>query len=324
MDNYYSLYRFYLFQDKPVNLHHLRYFLAVARTGRFTAAARQHHVSQPTVSGAVAELEEEMGVRLFHRGRQVELTAEGRTLVDYAVRVEDLLDEARERVAAGQPRPGESVRFGAIDAAVIYLLPEVLRDYVAAHPEVELAIEVGPTSRHLVDEVLANRAEFAIVSLPYEHPRLRTLPVLDDEMPLVVGRGHRLAGRRRVRVQDLAEEPLILFQPDSVSRRIVDEHVAEAGFTPRTVMEMRSPEAMRKLVEAGVGISFLPRIAVAESLAAGTLTEVPVTGLSLSRQIGLAWRQGRYFGPGVRALIEAFLAQYGLLETWRSRTQVAV
>ena len=300
-----------------MNLQHLRYFLAVARSGRFTAAARQQHVTQPTVSSAIAELEQKLGVRLFHRGRQVELTLEGRTLVDYAVQIEDLLDEALERVTGGLPQPGDSFRFGAIDAAVIYLLPEVLRDFVAHHPDVELAIEVGPTSRDLVEHVLANRAEFAVISLPYEHPRLRTLAVMRDEMPLVVGPSHPLAGRRRVRTPDIAAEPFILFQPDSVSRRIVDEHFTEVGITPRVVMEMRSPEAMRKLVEAGVGVSFLPRIAVAESLTAGTLKEVRVTGLSLHRQIGLAWRQGRYFGPAVRALVEAFLSQYELVEDWR-------
>ncbi|MDA0337958.1 MAG: LysR family transcriptional regulator [bacterium] len=300
-----------------MNLQHLRYFLAVARTGRFTLAARQLHVTQPTVSSAIAELEEKLGVRLFDRGRQVTLTVEGRTLVDYAMRIEDLLDEAQERVSGGAPQPGDSFRFGAIDAAVIYLLPQVLRAYVADHPDVELAIEVGPTSRDLVEQVLANRVEFAVISLPYEHPRLRTLSILNDAMPLVVGPSHPLARRRRVRMQDIAGEPFILFQPDSVSRRIVDEHFAEAGFTPRAVMEMRSPEAMRKLVEAGVGISFLPQITVAESLASGALRQVAVTGLSLQREIGLAWRQGRYFGPAVRALIEAFLAQYGLVEDWR-------
>ena len=300
-----------------MNLQHLRYFLAVARSGRFTAAARQQHVTQPTVSSAIAELEQELGVRLFHRGRQVELTLEGRTLVDSAVQIEDLLDEALERVTGGLPQPGDSFRFGAIDAAVIYLLPEVLRDFVAHHPDVELAIEVGPTSRDLVEHVLANRAEFAVISLPYEHPRLRTRAVRRDEMPLVVGPSHPLVGRRRVRTPDIAAEPFILFQPDSVSRRIVDEHFTEVGITPRVVMEMRSPEAMRKLVEAGVGVSFLPRIAVAESLTAGTLKEVRVTGLSLHRQIGLAWRQGRYFGPAVRALVEAFLSQYELVEDWR-------
>ncbi|MEC9377950.1 MAG: LysR family transcriptional regulator, partial [Candidatus Latescibacterota bacterium] len=98
-----------------MNLHHLRYFLAVSRTSSFTQAAQQLHVTQPTVSGGVAELERELGVRLFHReGRRVELTMEGRTLSSYALRIEDLVDEAQDRVSAGGPVAGDSFGFGAI------------------------------------------------------------------------------------------------------------------------------------------------------------------------------------------------------------------
>ncbi|MEE3263088.1 MAG: LysR family transcriptional regulator [Candidatus Latescibacterota bacterium] len=302
-----------------MNLHHLRYFLAVSRTSSFTQAAQQLHVTQPTVSGGVAELERELGVRLFHReGRRVELTMEGRTLSSYALRIEDLVDEAQDRVSAGGPVAGDSFGFGAIDAAVIYLLPDSLGRYTDQHPDVQLSIQVAP-SRYLADDLLANRSEFAVLSLPYEHPRLDTLPVLRDEMPLVVGAHHPFAGKRSVRLDQVAEETLILFHPDSVSRKIVDEHFGEAGLSPRVVMEMRSPEAMRKLVEAGVGVSFLPRIAVAESLASGAVKRVKVRGVTFERDIGLAWRKGRYFAPAVRMLIEDFLASFDLVDTWRQR-----
>lgn len=302
-----------------MNLHHLRYFLAVSRTGGFTAAARELHVTQPTVSSGVAELERELGVRLFHReGRTVELTLEGRTLSSYALRIEDLVDEAQDRVAAGGPIAGDSFAFGAIDAAVIYLLPETLGRYTDQHPEIELSIQVAP-SRYLVDDLVANRSEFAVLSLPFEHPRLATLSVMHDEMPLVVGAHHRFARRRWVSLEQVAEETLILFHSDSISRKIVDEHFAEVGLSPRVVMEMRSPEAMRKLVEAGVGISFLPRIAVAESIEAGAVRAVKVKGVTFEREIGLAWRKGRYFAPAVRVLVEDFLEPFGLVETWRQR-----
>ena len=302
-----------------MNLHHMRYFLAVSRTSSFTQAAQQLHVTQPTVSGGVAELERELGVRLFHReGRRVELTMEGRTLSSYALRIEDLVDEAQDRVSAGGPVAGDSFGFGAIDAAVIYLLPDSLGRYTDQHPDVQLSIQVAP-SRYLADDLLANRSEFAVLSLPYEHPRLDTLPVLRDEMPLVVGAHHPFAGKRSVRLDQVAEETLILFHPDSVSRKIVDEHFGEAGLSPRVVMEMRSPEAMRKLVEAGVGVSFLPRIAVAESLASGAVKRVKVRGVTFEREIGLAWRKGRYFAPAVRMLIEDFLASFDLVDTWRQR-----
>lgn len=302
-----------------MNLHHLRYFLTVARTGGFTPAARELHVTQPTVSNGVAELERGLGVRLFNRaGKQVDLTLEGRTLLSYGQQIDDLVVAAEERVQGGRTLAGERFQFGATDAAVIYLLPEVLKQHMRAFPEVQLSTQVAP-SRYLVEDLVRNRSEFALISLPYEDARIDTLSLVEDDMPLVVGAGHGFAGRTRVTAAKVVEEPLILFHADSVSRHIVDERFAEAGVAPRVVMEMRSPEAMRKLVEAGVGISFLPRMTVEESLGAGLLHEVGVSGMRFHRQIGMAWRRGRYFGAAIRHLMESVLERYGRLEEWRAR-----
>lgn len=302
-----------------MNLHHLRYFLAVARTGGFTPAARELHVTQPTVSNGVAELERSLGVRLFNRtGKQVALTLEGRSLLTYGQQINDLVMAAEEHIQGGQVVPGERFQFGAIDAAVIYLLPEILKQYMLAYPDVQLSAQVAP-SRYLVEDLLMNRSEFALISLPYDDARLDTLTLVEDDMPLVVGSDHALAGQIEVSPARVVEEPLILFHADSVSRHLVDERFAEAGVVPRVVMEMRSPEAMRKLVEAGVGISFLPRMTVADSLAAGSLHEVEVAGMRFRRQIGMAWRRGRYFGPTIRRLLESVLERYGKLEEWSTR-----
>ena len=149
-----------------MNLQHLRYFLAVARTGSFTQAARQMNVTQPTVSSAVSELEKSMGVQLFNRdNRHVALTTEGRLLLSYAVQVEDLLEEASERLQRSDLEPGGGFQFGAVDAAVIYLLPEILKEYMRRYPGVALKTQVAP-SRYLIDDLLMQRAEFALIHLP--------------------------------------------------------------------------------------------------------------------------------------------------------------
>ena len=299
-----------------MNLHHLRYFLAVTRTGGFTSAARSLHVTQPTVSTGVRELERNLGVRLFNRdSRRVDLTIEGRTLMSYAVQIEDLLEEAEERLHRPDTLQDEGFRFGAIDAAVIYMLPQILKEYMGDFPQIELFAQVAP-SRYLVEDLLMNRSEFAIISLPLAHPKIETLSLVTDEMPLVVGADHALAQRARVRPEELAAEAMILFHEDSVSRKIVDERLAETGVSPRVVMEMRSPEAMRKLVEAGVGVSFLPRMTVAESIELGLLSEVEVAGVRFSREIGVAWRRGRYFGPAIRHLLDAIFRRYDRFDEW--------
>ncbi|MFT5365148.1 MAG: DNA-binding transcriptional LysR family regulator [Candidatus Latescibacterota bacterium] len=302
-----------------MNLHHLRYFLSVAQTSSFSQAARNQHVTQPTISSGISELEKTLGVKLFNRGsRHVDLTLEGRTLVPYAMQVQDLVDEASDRLLRHDILPGEGFQFGAIDAAVTYLLPDILKTYMHNHPQVALSIQVAP-SRYLVEDLLMNRSEFAVISLPFDHPRIETISLYHDAMPLVVGANHPLATRKRITLQEVVQHPLILFHADSISRKIVDERFAEAGVSPGAIMEMRSPEAMRKLVEVGVGISFLPQLAVQESLESNLLQTINVTGVSFNREIGLAWRRGRYFGPAIRYLLEAIFKQYGEIDQWQKK-----
>ena len=300
-----------------MNLQHLNYFLAVARTSSFSRAAEEMHVTQPTVSSGVGDLERALGVKLFNRGgRQVSLTMEGRTLVTYGMQIQDLVESTEDRLKRRDVLPGEGFQFGAIDAAVSYLLPELLKDYIRAYPSVEISVQVAP-SRYLVEDLLLNRSEFGVISLPLSHPKIETVSIFGDSMPLVAGAGHAFVGRASVSLEEVALEPLILFHADSVSRKIVDERFAEAGVSPSVVMEMRSPEAMRKLVEVGVGISFLPSLTVQESLDSSVLQEISVQGVSFSREIGVAWRSGRYFGPAIRHLLDAIFVRFGRVEEWQ-------
>ena len=129
-----------------MNLNHLRYFLTVASTGSFSRAAGREGVTQPTVSSGIMALERALGVKLFNRGsRQVTLTTEGRELVNYAMQIQDLLEEAEDRLKSGECLSGERVQFGATDAAVTYLLPGILEGYTRKYPGVELSVQVAPS-----------------------------------------------------------------------------------------------------------------------------------------------------------------------------------
>ena len=299
-----------------MNLYHLNTFLAVARAHSFTRAADELHLTQPTVSSGVNELERSLGVKLFNRsGRSISLTMEGRLLVSYAEQIRDLTIEAQDRIYHREIEPGETFRFGAIDAAVIYLLPPVLEIYHDLYPQVDISVQVD-ASRFLVDDLMAGRSEFAVLTLPPDHPKVETLPLHNDSLTLVVGSGHPLATRKRVKLDEVVRETLILFHEGSVSRKPIDEHLAEAGLAPGRVMEMSSPEAMRKLVESGVGVSFLPRMTVSESVKAGTLVELSVVGVRMGRQIGLAWRKGRYFSPAIQAFLNLMADAFGQTDEW--------
>ena len=126
------------------------------------------------------------------------LTTEGRLLLSYAVQVADLLEEASERLQRSDLEPGGGFQFGAVDAAVIYLLPQILKEYMRRYPGVALKTQVAP-SRALVEDLLLNRSEFALIHLPYTHPKIDAVPIYRDEMPLVVGAGASLRPVRRSR-----------------------------------------------------------------------------------------------------------------------------
>ena len=299
-----------------MNIQHLRYLIAVANTGGFTSASRELHVTQPTVSGGITELEKQLNTKLFNRGsRHVVLTAGGRVLLEYAVEIVDLLEEATGRLASGEVLPGERIRFGATDAAVIYLLPDLLKSFSQRYPKVELTTQVA-SSIPLMEEVLSNRSEFAVVSLPLSHSQIEVVPLTVDPMVLVVNPQHRFAGRTAVSAAEVVDEKLIMFHGESISRQIVEEGFAQLGLSIGASMEMGSPDAIRKLVEAGAGISFLPWMTVADSITAGTLEEVRARNLNLTREIGLIWRQGRYFGPAARRLLEALLEKFDRTAEW--------
>ena len=293
-----------------MNTQHLRYLIAVASTGGFTSASRELHVTQPTVSGGINELEKQLSAKLFNRdSRHVVLTAEGRVLLEYAVEIVDLLEEATGRLASGEVLPGERIRFGATDAAVIYLLPDLLKMFSQRYPGVELTTQVA-SSIPLVEAVLSNRSEFAVVSLPQSHSQIEVVPLTIDPMVLVVNPEHRFAGRASVSAAEVVDEALIMFLGESVTRQIVEEGFAQQGLSVVASMEMSSPDAIRKLVEAGAGIAFLPWMTVADSVTSGRLQKVGVRNLDLTREIGLIWRQGRYFSPAVRRLLEAILETF--------------
>jgi len=289
----------------------IRYFLAVAREGSFRGAARRVGVSQPAVSQGIALLEEEVGARLFDRvARRVTLTAEGRDLLEPAQRLLDDFDSLRAHVDRSRGAVRGRLELGTTDAASIYVLPKVYRAFRRRYPEAELSVRVEGTEPLL--RQLADRAiEIAIVSLAVGDrqaslpaPGYVAEPLHREELEFILPARHRLADRRHVELAELAETPLITFKEDSITRQAVGAVFAAAGVEPRVAMEMSSPEAIKKLVEVGLGISVLPSRSVAAEVRAGTLVTPAVRGVKLHRVLGIVRDSRRVPSPAARAFLE--------------------
>lgn len=273
-----------------VDLRLLRAFEAVAEDLHFGRAARRLFLSQPSLSRAVRDLEQALGVDLFARtSREVRLTPAGEALKDELPR---LLAE-HERVLTRTQRVGRGetgeLRVAFLASATNVLLPAVVRTFRNAFPSVALTLE-ETLDEPALEGVLARRFDVALVRTRREDATLAFAPLLREPLCLVVAADHRLARRRRVRYEDLREDGLVIWPRKAAPESFDDviEGCRRAGFSPTVVQETEGAYTILALVAAGVGVSVLA--GSYQALRGGDVVFVPLAG----RQTVLyaAWLSG--------------------------------
>lgn len=237
----------------------LQSFFWVARLGSITLAARHLGLSQPTVTTQIRALEAHYGVELFHRqGGRLTLSGEGLQLLP---QVEQLLLQTVEVESAlrhaGDGGQGGQLRIGA--TAPYYVL-DIVQRFAQQYPRVQVSIVSG-NSQQMGQALAAYQVDLATSSTPESDPRLLRLELGHDPLALLLHRSHRLARRKQVEVEvaDLAGETLILREPGSVTRRLTEQLLADAGVAPGRVLEIASREAIREAVIRHMGISVFAR-----------------------------------------------------------------
>jgi aminoethylphosphonate catabolism LysR family transcriptional regulator len=212
------------------------------------------NVTQPTLSGQVKALEERYGVRLFQRrGRGVEMTDLGRQLLDVTRRLSSAEAEAEQLLAGARSLTGGQLRVSA-DAPTHVI--SLLAAFSRRHPGVQLAFSFG-NSGEVRASLLARRSEIAVLAELEPDPRIYALPIRRDRQLVFVSRGHPWARRRSLRLEEIADETLILREPGSTTRAVFEAALGERGITPRRTIEIGSREAVREAVAAGLGIGVI-------------------------------------------------------------------
>lgn len=239
----------------PLSHAHLRSFHAVAVQGSFTKAAEALHITQPTLSGQVKELEQRYGVKLFNRhGRHVELTQFGesalaitRQLFRYEDEVEQLLLSARE-LTTGQLRVG---------ADSPYIITPLLAQFQRRYPGIQISIQYG-NSEQVLKWLASGRCDIAIVpNMPVEDERLHSLRLASDQLVLFVSSEHAWAERDTVAIEDLVGQRIILREPGSRTRAIFEKALSDCDVVLPDRMEISSREGVREAVAAGFGIGIV-------------------------------------------------------------------
>jgi DNA-binding transcriptional LysR family regulator len=245
--------------NADMDLKQLRYFAVLARELSFTRAARKLHVSQPPLSFQIANLESELGARLFHRtSRSVELSEAGKALLPHALAVLERIDEARHdvrRVASGLEG---WVKVGLAGSHFLGPFPQFIKQYRELRPGVEVVLEEMKPADQL-QALRDGRVDLSISRTPVADGQLASHLLWREPVVAALPRQHRLAGRKRIRLADLREDDFVFLRLDSsaFAQRLFDACV-QAGFTPRIVQQVVEIPAAINLVAAGLGVALVP------------------------------------------------------------------
>jgi DNA-binding transcriptional LysR family regulator len=292
---------------KPgLTLHRLELFLAVLDEGGVGRAATARNISQPAVSEHVRGLEAYFGVPLLERhGRRVRPTPAARLLEPYARQAVGLVRRAERAAADFRGVRSGSLTVGASTTPGTYLLPAVLGRFHTAYPSITLSLRISDT-RDIERWVAAGHVELGVIGEAPLVPGLASEAWVQDELVLIVPRGHGFTRRRVVRPPAIADEPYITREQGSSTRGVAERYLGRLGVTLTPAMELGSTEAIREAVAAGLGVALVSRHAV---LARDRrIVAVRLAGPRWTRDLLIVRREGTPLGPAAAALREMLLA----------------
>ena len=269
----------------------LRYLVAVAQERSFGRAAQRCFVSQPALSVAIQKLEEELGARLFERGKtEVTVTPVGERIVEQAHKVLEEAARIRDIAQAGRNQLVGAFRLGVIYTVAPYLLPDLIPALNQRAPEMPLEIEENFTEQ-LEQALKSGRVDAAIVALPFAPPGVVAEFLYEEPFQVVVPLRHRWAKRKTIQPSELASEHTILLNVGHCFRDHVLDACSELNRTDAPVTRTNSLETIRNMVASGLGVSVLPRDALKPKYHSRLVVPVPFAKPVPSRRIALAYRK---------------------------------
>jgi LysR family transcriptional regulator for metE and metH len=286
-----------------LEVRHLKLVQSVNTHGSLTRAGAELHLTQSALSHQLRDIELRLGSALFLRvGKRMVLTPAGEQLLRSAVEVLATIERTEEAIRRLAVVGGGVLRISTECYTCYHWLPSLLKEYRRAHARVEVQV-VAEATQHPLPYLLDGRLDLAIVSDPVRDRRLVARRLFDTEMVVIVAPRHPLATRPYVRVEDFAQETLLIYPPKEESS-IYQEVLVPAGIKPAELQQIQLTEAIIELVKAGLGIAVLARWAVAPYVKAGALRAVPLTRRGYRRTWSAATLKDMARVPYVRDFID--------------------
>jgi LysR family hydrogen peroxide-inducible transcriptional activator len=288
-----------------VTLNELRYIVAVAQERNFRRAAEKSFISQPALSLAIQKLEEELGLKIFERGKNnISVTPVGMEIVGQAQRTLEEAEHIREIAKQGKDHLAGTLRLGIIYSVGPYLLPDLVPALKKLAPDMPLEIEENITAN--LDTLLHNgKLDVIIIALPFGDSGIITKAVYDEPFEVVVDNEHRWVNRRSIKAEELAAEKVLLLDSGHCFSNQVAEACPELNRKGTDIQQGTSFETIRNMVASGLGITVLPASANSARYRNKLLKVIPFANPAPSRRIALAWRKSFARGQAIEVLAQA-------------------
>ena len=286
-----------------MDINQLEVLATVAREKSFSRAAEVLHRTQPAISQAIRRLEQDVGERLFDRSsKDGTLTFAGEVLLDHARQMLNLRHAAVNAIREMRDLQYGKITISANEHTVFYLLP-VIEEFRKLHPLIKIEVQRGVASR-IPKEITAREVELGVISFEPSDESLVSIPVLTDELTLIVGVKHPLASKQTVSVKDLGAETFIAHNAPSPYRQKVLETFDKHKTKLNIAIELPSLEAIKKLVEEGVGVALVPKLTAQSEIASGKLVGIGVKEMKLERKLNIIYRRNSELSYAAQAFLK--------------------
>ncbi len=290
-----------------MDLRALEVFCRIVELRSFSRAAEAVYLAQPTVSGHIKTLEAELGLRLLDRaGKTVTPTRAGELLYGYARRLLALREETQQAISEHKGGLKGHLVIGGSSIPGAYILPPLAVAFKREHPEVAITLQVSG-SHEVVHGVIEGTLEVGMVGARFEEGRVAYEPYAQDELVLAVPASHPWAGRSTVQPGDLRQQPFIMRERGSGTRKVMEEALAAQRLDSshlNVVLEVTGNEAVRQALKAGAGIAVISRRAIQDDVHCKTIAALRVHGIKLSRVFYLVTHKSRSRSPLAAAFLK--------------------
>lgn len=286
-----------------MDIHELEVLLVVAEEKSFSRAAKVLHRTQPAVSQAIRRLETEVGEKLFDRSsKDGTLTHAGEVLLDYAKQMLNLRRSAKTAIRDLRELHHGKVSISANEHTVFYLLP-VIDEFKKRHPLIKIEVHRGVASR-IPKEIMAREVELGVISFKPKDSSVKSLAVSTDELVLIVAPEHPLSGKKSVSIKDLGIETFIAHNAHSPYREQVITKFDKYKTRLNIAVEMPSLEAIKRLVEMGVGVALVPKLTAQSEIDNGQLFGLSVKEMKLERKLHIVYRRNGVLSHAAKVFLQ--------------------